>query len=82
MGIFYVIFEGDALLVVKVITDTSPNFSRITHFVDSIRMEMIFLRCASVVHVSRLCNGVAHILDKALVVDALYVVSFPKIRKF
>jgi hypothetical protein len=50
-GFFDVIFEGDALLVVKAIADTSSyNFSRIGHFVDSIRMKMRFLRCASVVH--------------------------------
>jgi hypothetical protein len=38
MRFFDVIFEGDVLLVVKVIADTFPNFSRIDHFVDSSRI--------------------------------------------
>jgi len=51
MRFFDVIFEGDALLVVKAIADTSSyNFSRIGHFLNSIRMKMRFFRCAYVVH--------------------------------
>lgn len=57
MRFFDVIFEG-------VIADTSHNFSRIDHFVDSSRIEMRFLRCAYVVHVSQLYNDAAHILAK------------------
>lgn len=58
------IFEGDALQVVKAVKATTPNLSKIGLFVESIKTELSFLRCASFVHVSRKCNEVVHVLAK------------------
>jgi hypothetical protein len=49
--------------------------------VDSIRIEMRFLRCAYVVHVSRLYNGAAHTLAKEAsynVLDKVWLEDIPR----
>jgi hypothetical protein len=61
---FYAIFEGDSLQVVKVINASSPNLSKIGHFIESVQSELSYYRSASFVHVSREFNSVAHALAK------------------
>jgi hypothetical protein len=60
-GFLEAIFEGDALQVVKA---TTPNLSKISLFVESIKTELSFLRCPSFVHVSRKCNEAVQVLAK------------------
>jgi ribonuclease HI len=61
---FYAIFEGDSLQIVKAINASSPNLSKIGHFIESIQSEMRYYRSASFVRVSKEFNSVAHALAK------------------
>ncbi len=50
--------------VVKAINASTPNLSKIGHFIEIIQTELSYFRSASFVHVSREFNSVAHALAK------------------
>jgi hypothetical protein len=67
VGFFDVVFEGDALQVVRDINSAPPYSSRIGHFIESINQELGCFRSSSVVFVPRECNVAAHTLAKEAV---------------
>lgn len=80
-GFFEAIFEGDALQIVKAVKVTTPNLSKIGLFIESIKTELSFLRCASFVHVSRNCNEAAHVLAKeasSFLIDSVCLEEIPR----
>jgi hypothetical protein len=64
MGFWDVIFEGDALQVVKELKIVSPCFSKIGHFIESIQLVLQNFCSASFQAVPRACNMAAHNLAK------------------
>jgi ribonuclease HI len=67
VGFVDVLFEGDALQVVREIQSDPPHASRIGHFVESIQHEMVGFRSSCVVHAPRETNGATHALAKQAV---------------
>jgi ribonuclease HI len=61
---FYVILEGDTKQVVGEVHSINPNFSVAGHFIEEIKTELQGLRNATMVHVGRDANSVAHCLAK------------------
>jgi hypothetical protein len=49
-GFFYVIFEGEALRVIKEANSEPPHFSRSGHFIECIQQELMAFRSSSFVH--------------------------------
>lgn len=68
VGFFEVILEGDAAQVVNDIISPLPHLAKSGHLTESIIQELQGFRSATIVHVKRECNNVAHTLAR-LVVD-------------
>jgi hypothetical protein len=64
MGYNNVIFEGDALQVIKAIETEGPCMSSYGHLIDCIRGELCSFENACFIHVSREANNAAHTLAK------------------
>jgi hypothetical protein len=80
VGFFEVIFEGDALNVIKEVNSNPPFLSSVGHLVEGIRNEVGFFRTYSFVHVARGLNEAAHILAKTVitnVVDDVWLEEIP-----
>jgi ribonuclease HI len=60
-----VIFEGDALKVIKDVNSPPPYLSRSGHLLEGLKQEVGNLNFYSFVHVERNCNEAAHILAKS-----------------
>jgi len=65
VGFFDVIFEEDALNVIREVNSSPPYLSRSGHFIKGIKQEVLHLRSHSFVHVSRALNEAAHTLAKS-----------------
>lgn len=65
VGLFNVIFEGDALNVIREVNSNPPFLSRSGHFVEGIKQEVHHLRSFAFVHVPRVLNEAAHTLAKS-----------------
>ncbi|XP_062147743.1 uncharacterized protein LOC133856702 [Alnus glutinosa] len=75
-----VILKGDAKQVVEDVNSASLNLNAAGHFVDGIKKEILGLRHASVVHVGREANNVAHCLVKEAsthVIDNVWLEEIP-----
>jgi hypothetical protein len=73
---------GDAKQVVDDVNSVSQNLIVAGHFVDGIKEEILGLRHASVVHVGREANNVAHCLTKEAsthVIDTVWLVVLREI---
>jgi ribonuclease HI len=64
-GFFHVIFEGDALNVIREINSNPPYSSKHGHFIEGINQEVLKLNSYSFVHVPRDLNEAAHSLAKS-----------------
>ena len=64
MGYNNVIFEGDAMQVIKAIKVEGPSMSSCGNMIDCIRGELRSLENASFIHVSWEANNAAHTLAK------------------
>jgi hypothetical protein len=62
LGYANLIFEGDALQIIKAIGEEGPCLSSFGHLIECIRNELRELECASFIHVMREANGAAHML--------------------
>jgi hypothetical protein len=62
LGYANVIFEGDALQIIKAIGEEGPCLSSFGHLIDCIHNELRQLECASLIHVKREANYGAHLL--------------------
>jgi hypothetical protein len=72
--------KGMHCKIVKVVKATILNLSKIGLFVESIKTELSFLRCASFVHVSRKCNEAAHVLAKeasSILMNSIWLEEIP-----
>jgi hypothetical protein len=67
IGFFDVIFEGDALQVVREINSDPPYASHIGHFVESIKHELVLFRSSCVGYAPRETNIATHNLAKDVV---------------
>lgn len=65
VGFFDVIFEGDALNVIREVNSSPPYLFRSGHFIEGIKQEVLHLRSRSFVHVPRALNEAAHTLAKS-----------------
>ncbi|XP_062166249.1 uncharacterized protein LOC133872693 [Alnus glutinosa] len=64
MGFLDVIFEGDAVQVVKEINSVPPYVSRVGHFLENIHLEKGYFRSVRFSYTPRECNAAAHVLAK------------------
>ena len=62
MGYTNILFEGDALQVIRAIGEEGPCFSSFGHLINCIHNELRGLECASFIPVCREVNGAAHLL--------------------
>jgi hypothetical protein len=62
LGYANLIFEGDALQIIKAIGEEGPCLSSFGHLIECIRNELRDFECASFIHVMREANGEAHML--------------------
>ena len=74
MGFTSVILEGDALEVIKQITQSTEDLSDIGILVDECRSMVKTFNCCIVLHVNREANNMTHSLAKSVLVskDLLY----------
>jgi hypothetical protein len=63
-GFFYVIFARDFMEVVKEANSNPPYFSRIGHFIDSIKQELNLLRSSSFIYTDRESNSAVHVVAR------------------
>ena len=64
LGYTNIIFEGDAMQIIKAIEVEDPCLRSYGHIIDCIRRELSCFENASVIHVRREANIVAHTLAK------------------
>jgi hypothetical protein len=64
MGFSNILFEGNALQVIKAIEEEDPCLRNYGHIIDCIRRETNSLENARFIHVKREANNVAHTLAK------------------
>jgi ribonuclease HI len=69
VGFFHVIFEGDALNVIREVNSNPPYLSKSGHFIEGIKQEVLNLNSYSFVHVSRALNEAAHTLAKSAAIN-------------
>jgi hypothetical protein len=69
LNFFNVIFEGDALNVIREVNSNLPYLSRSGHFIEGIKPEVLYLISYSFVHMSRALNEAAHTLAKSAVIN-------------
>jgi hypothetical protein len=79
VGFFDVIFEGNALQVVREINSDPLYASCIGHIVESIKHELVFFRFSCVVYAHRETNCAAHNLAKEVISCRQIVVSLEDI---
>jgi ribonuclease HI len=65
VGLFNVIFEGDALNVIREVNSNPPFLSRSGHFVEGSKQDVYHLRSFAFVHIPRVLNEAAHTLAKS-----------------
>jgi hypothetical protein len=71
VSFFEVIFEGDALNVIKEVNSNPPFLSIVGHLVEGIRNELGFFRTYYFVYVARCLNEAAHILAKTAITNVV-----------
>jgi hypothetical protein len=64
VGFLDMIFEGNALQVVREMNSKPPYASRIGHYVESFQLEHVGLRYSTFAHAYQEANGVAHALAR------------------
>jgi ribonuclease HI len=64
-GFFHVIFEGDALNVIREVNSNPPYSSKDDHFIEGIKQEVLKLNSYSFVHVPKALNEAAYTLAKS-----------------
>jgi ribonuclease HI len=80
VGFLDVIFEGDALQVVREMNSKPPYASRIGHYVESFQQERVGLRYSTFAHAYREANGVAHALARYAIsckIDNVWLEDIP-----
>lgn len=80
VGFFEVIFEGDALQIVKEVNSDILFIHNFVHFIEGIKHELGNFRSSSVVHVRREANLAAHTLAKEAAnnfIDTVWLEDIP-----